>query len=93
VLHVRQLLQPISRLHDKLAGKVKDETTLGLVGSLDKIVSAMSIAGAETGDDLSAAISGRAADASHDTAEGAWHGDPRGRGLQTRAARRGIPLQ
>jgi hypothetical protein len=93
VLHVRQPSQTIGRFHEILAKKVKDETTLGLVDSLDKTISAMSIAGAETDDDLSAAIWGRGANGSHDTGEGAWHADLQGRGLQTRVARRGIPLQ
>jgi hypothetical protein len=61
VLHVRQPSQTIGRFHEILAKKVKDETTLGLVDSLDKTISAMSIAGAETDDDLSAAIWGRGA--------------------------------
>ena len=39
---LRQPLQTISLLHEILAKKVKDETTLGLVGRLDETVSTMS---------------------------------------------------
>jgi hypothetical protein len=38
---LRQPLQTISLLHEILAKKVKDETTLSLVGSLDETVSTM----------------------------------------------------
>src|SRR3982074_3608874 len=39
---LRQPLQTISLLHELMAKKVKDETTLNLVGRLDETVSTMS---------------------------------------------------
>jgi hypothetical protein len=64
VLHLRQPLRAINLLDEFLAKKVKDNSKLGPVGSLGRTVT-LSTLDAQTHDDLSAVIWGRAADASH----------------------------